>query len=325
MNYLILFAGLAGLLWMYIRWIGKSHKDIPNERSSHEIATPTAGGFILPVAVVAWHFLFQTFDSMFLGCMISLSFISLIDDFKSLPSYLRLIVHFLASGLLSWHLLSASQPIWMIPILIIALAGWMNMFNFMDGINGIAGFYTLVVLTFLWFVNDQIMSFASQDLIYITGISILAFGMFNFRKRALVFAGDIGSITMSFILGYLLISLISTSGNWYYLMFILVFAMDSIVTIFERMIAGENIFKPHRKHLYQYLSNEKGHPHLSVSIAYASLQSLINLGLIYVQFHGSELLLLSYSLGTVLILFLLYFIIKRRVVTGESRKLHLNE
>ena len=159
--------------------------------------------------------------------------------------------------------------------------GWINAMNFMDGINGITVAYALVTVGTLWFINRYQTAFINNELLEYTLIALVVFSMFNFRKRALCFAGDIGSVSIAFVLSFLLISLIITTGQVGYLGFLLIYAIDSVGTIIERLIKRENIFEPHRLHFYQRLANDRKIPHLIISSGYAILQLAINVLVIF--------------------------------------------
>src|SRR5690554_3571612 len=113
------------------------------------------------------------------------------------------------------------------------------------------------------------------------GISCAVFGFFNIRKKAKAFAGDVGSVAMALFLGYFMIKTIILTNNPFYLLFFTVYAVDACFTIFYRLMRKENIFQPHRTHLYQYLANELKVPHVTVSVVYALIQLVLNLLLIY--------------------------------------------
>lgn len=144
----------------------------------------------------------------------------------------------------------------------------------MDGINGITACYSLVVLILLAIVNQRI-NFIDENLIYYSIIATLVFGFFNFRQRAKCFAGDVGSVSIAFIIVFLLCQLIMKTGNIIYLLFLTVYGLDAIWTIIRRLIKRENIFKAHRSHLYQYLANENKTDKLIVSAIYGLIQLFI--------------------------------------------------
>src|SRR5690606_8202141 len=96
------------------------------------------------------------------------------------------------------------------------------------------------------------------------------------RTRAFTFAGDVGSVTMAFLLAWFMISLIFKTGHIEYILFFAVYGLDSAFTIFFRLLRHENILVAHRTHLFQYLSNELKWPHLLVSAIFSILQLIIN-------------------------------------------------
>src|SRR5205823_1126030 len=133
--------------------------------------------------------------------------------------------------------------------------GIINMYNFMDGINGITGAYTLVVLGGLQYVNLNIQPFIKADLIWLPMLASLVFLFFNFRKRAKCFAGDVGSVAVAFWIVFLLFKLIMVSNNWIYILFLSVYGVDAVLTIMHRLMLKQNIFQAHRLHFYQILAN----------------------------------------------------------------------
>ena len=146
----------------------------------------------------------------------------------------------------------------------------------MDGVNGITGLYSLVVLASLLYVNQNIVGFTNEDFIIYPLLASTVFLFFNFRKKAKCFMGDIGSIGIAFwILGLLGLLMIETQ-ELKYLLFLTVYGTDVVLTILERLKLKENIFEAHRRHLYQLFANEKKVSHLLVSTLYAGLQLFIN-------------------------------------------------
>ena len=178
-----------------------------------------------------------------------------------------------------WGLFSLSW--WWIIIALIICTGIINAYNFMDGINGITGGYSLVVLLSLAYINEEVTPFVEQDLIYTVIMSVLVFCFFNFRKKARCFAGDVGSVSIAFILLFLLGKLIIQTGDFSWIILLSVYGVDSVLTIFHRLMLHENIGLPHRKHLYQLMANELRIPHVVVSVIYMVLQFLIVAGLLW--------------------------------------------
>ncbi|MDR9443221.1 MAG: UDP-GlcNAc--UDP-phosphate GlcNAc-1-phosphate transferase, partial [Schleiferiaceae bacterium] len=185
---------------------------------------------------------------------------------------------------------------------------------FMDGINGITAFYALSVLAPLAYLNFSAgEQFFPQSLLYVVGISVWVFSWFNARKRARTFAGDVGSVSMAFILAYLMLQLFLHTGQWAYILFLSVYGVDAVLTIMHRLIKRENIFQAHRSHFYQYLANELAWPHLRVSGLYAILQLLISTLTIWGLQEGWHP---AIFIGLLLGLVVLYVVGKRHMLRG---------
>lgn len=255
--------------------------DKPNERSSHTRITLRGGGVIFYFGALVY-FLTSGFEyPWFMLALTFVAIINFIDDIRSTSQKLRLVFHFSAMALMfyQWGLFSLSW--WWIIIALIICIGIINAYNFMDGINGITGGYSLVVLLSLAYINEEVTPFVEQDLIYTVIMSVLVFCFFNFRKKARCFAGDVGSVSIAFILLFLLGKLIIQTGDFSWIILLSVYGVDSVLTIFHRLMLHENIGLPHRKHLYQLMANELRIPHVAVSVIYMVLQFLIVAGLLW--------------------------------------------
>lgn len=256
--------------------------DKPNQRSSHKTITLRGGGIIFYIAIAYFAILYGFQYPWFLLGLTLITFISFIDDVYNLSSKIRIIFHFSAMALMfiQWDLFSGSMPWWYVVIAFIFCTGIINAYNFMDGINGITGGYSLVVLGALAYINCVVKQFVMPELIYIAIAGCLVFNFFNFRKKAKCFAGDCGSVAMAFIVIFLLGKLIISTGDISYIILLLVYGVDSILTIIHRLMLHENIFEAHRKHAYQIMANELKMPHLVVSLLYMLLQAVIVVGYI---------------------------------------------
>ena len=260
--------------------------DKPNERSSHTRVTLRGGGIIFYFGALAC-FLTSGFEyPLFMLALTLVTFISFVDDIKSTRQVTRLLFHFSAMGLMfcQWGLFSL--PWWWIVIALIICTGIINAYNFMDGINGITGGYSLVVLTALAIINAEIIPFVEGDFIYTVICSVVVFCFFNFRKRAKCFAGDVGSVSIAFILLFLLGKLIIQTGDFSWIVLLSVYGVDSVLTIIHRLMLHENIGLPHRKHLYQLMANELKIPHVVVSSVYMAVQATIIIGYLFCLNHG---------------------------------------
>lgn len=276
MNYILLFVALFAVLSFYIYLAKKLNiTDKPNIRSSHSLVTVRGGGIIFPIGAFAW-FLGSGFQypMFFLGLSI-ISLVSFWDDIFQLSSGVRLTLQFGSVMLLFSEIGFELFPAWILIFAIIVSTGILNTFNFMDGINGITASYSISVLVGLWIVNNFQIEFISNEFIYFIAISVLVFSIFNFRKKAKCFAGDVGSISIAFIVVFMLALLIVKTENLIYILFLSIYGVDSILTIFYRIWSKENIFEAHRKHIYQLMANELKLSHLLISSIYSALQLLI--------------------------------------------------
>ena len=260
--------------------------DKPNERSSHKRITLRGGGVIFLFGMWLYAAFYGFRYPWFLAGLTLIAAISFADDVRSVPNRIRIAVHFAAMLLMFYQLglVSAGQWWYLLPAWIVC-TGIINAYNFMDGINGITGGYSLSVLLPLVVVNAR-GAFIDPQLIWVAVLSVLVFCWFNFRPKARCFAGDVGAVSIAFILLFMLGALILRTGNLWYLVFLVVYGVDSVLTICHRLLLRENIFEAHRKHVYQLIANELKIPHVVVSAIYALLQVVISFGAIYLSVNG---------------------------------------
>jgi len=281
-NYLTVFAFLFVLQLLYFKIADKFNIiDKPNERSSHTKITLRGGGVVFYFGALLF-FLISGFQYPFF--MLGLTLIALVsfaDDVRPISSKLRLPMHFAAMALLFYEWGLFAQPWFFLIIALVLSVGIINAYNFMDGINGITGAYSITVLLALLFVNTQQHVFVDNRLIYIMLLAVMVFNVFNFRKKARCFAGDVGSVTIAFFIVFLIGKLIIATGNFTYILFLGVYGVDSVLTIIHRIKLKENIFEAHRKHAYQLMANELKIPHLYVSLFYGLLQLVLSIAVVY--------------------------------------------
>lgn len=279
--------------------------DKPNLRSSHKTVTLRGGGVIFLFGAWIFWLLFGLQYSWFILGLTLAGIISFYDDIKSLPDSLRLVVQFTAMGLMFYQLgILNWQDWWIVIVALIVCVGIINAYNFMDGINGITGGYSVAVLVPLIYLNKE-FGFIAPSYLYVTGLSLLVFCFFNFRKRAKCFAGDVGSISIAFILLFALGLLILQTGDFAYIVFIAVYGADTILTIVHRIKLHEKLGEAHRKHAYQIMANELKVPHVNVSILYMALQLAISFGMIFIPLnHYIYLGIIIIALGTTYVVFM---------------------
>ena len=276
--------------------------DKPNERSSHSSIVLRGGGIIFLIGVLVWAVAvlcggfgvgLEVYPWFLLAVTLAAG-ISFVDDVRSLPDSVRLVVQFVAMGLLILQLFLSSKEegllggsnllinVVFVIVALIVCVGATNIYNFMDGINGITAGYSIAVLLPLLLMNRD-EGFMSDSFLVVSLISVLVFSFFNFRPRgkAKCFAGDVGSVGIAFILLFAIGMLIVRTGDVTWLIFLLVYGVDGCLTICHRILLHENLGEAHRKHAYQLMANELKMPHPLVSLIYMVLQLLVSLGFIY--------------------------------------------
>lgn len=306
MFYLIIFIILLFLELIYFKLAYHFNIiDKPNLRSSHSSIVLRGGGIIFLLAVWLYTaFLGLEYPWFILGLSL-IAIVSFIDDIRSLPDSVRLVVQFISMFLMFYQFgILNLHDWWIVIVALIVCVGIINAYNFMDGINGITGGYSIAVLLPLMYLNTKI-PFISQSFLYVVGLSLVVFCFFNFRKKAKCFAGDVGSISIAFILLFALGLLILKTQNFSYIVFLAVYGADSILTICHRIQLHENLGQAHRKHAYQLLANELKISHTAVSSLYMILQIIISAGLIFLPINNYIYLgLVILLLGTIYVIFM---------------------
>jgi UDP-N-acetylmuramyl pentapeptide phosphotransferase/UDP-N-acetylglucosamine-1-phosphate transferase len=311
MIYIALLLVLLGIELLYFKIADKYNIiDKPNSRSSHTTITLRGGGIIFPIAMIIAFFLGYVSWPVTLAVVL-VAVVSFIDDIKPLSQLPRFASHVLAVGLVFYDFPVFSGALWVLPIVFVLMIGWINAFNFMDGINGITVLYALTAIVSFSFLS---INHSSLPLLITMGLSCFVFGLFNVRKKAKTFAGDVGSISMALFLGYFMIKTIVDSGQLGYILFFSIYGIDAIITIINRLLKKENIFEPHRSHLYQYLANEMGYSHILISIIYAGLQLGINAFVINMDLKGN---LTLFFMGGFLVLLTVIYLLVRNFVTRK--------
>ena len=281
--------------------------DKPNERSSHTRITLRGGGIIFYLGALVY-FLTNHFEyPWFILALTLITFISFVDDIRSTSQGLRLVFHFTAMALMFYQWGLFSLPWWTVFVALIVCTGIINAYNFMDGINGITGGYSLIVLLALAFVNMQMVHFVEGYLIYTMLCAVLVFNLFNFRKKAKCFAGDVGSVSIAFVVLFLIGKLIIRTGDFSWIVLLAVYGVDSVLTIIHRLMLHENIGLPHRKHLYQLMANELKIPHVVVSLIYMMSQAVVIVGYLLIPGNGY-----CYLMGAIIVLSVVYVLFMKK-------------
>ena len=169
-----------------------------------------------------------------------------------------------------------------VAIALIVCVGATNIYNFMDGVNGITAGYSFAVLIPLMLINMRVR-FVESSFLVVMLLAVLVFSFFNFRPRgkAKCFAGDVGSVGMAIIVLFAIGMLIVRTGDITWLIFLLVYGVDGCLTICHRIMLHEKLGEAHRKHAYQLMANELKMGHTLVSAIYMALQLAVSLGFIF--------------------------------------------
>ena len=322
MMYALMFVLLLVAELLYFRIADKFNIiDKPNERSSHSSIVLRGGGVIFSLAMVAWVVMMVVqgewsvvagYMPFLVGLMV-VAVVSFVDDVISLPDSVRLVAQFGAMALMFWSMgIMQWNMWWVVLIALVVCVGATNVINFMDGVNGITAGYSLAVLLPLMLLNRS-MGFVDSSFLIVAIIGVLVFCLFNFRPKgkAKCFAGDVGSISIAFIMLFAIGRLVVQTQDVTYLIFLLVYGVDGCLTICHRILLHENLGEAHRKHAYQLMANELKIGHVKVSLVYMVLQLAVSLGFIYlcpdtVPAHW------GYLIGSGLVLAVAYVLFKKK-------------
>ncbi len=256
-------------------------------------------------------------DWRFLAGLLLVSVISFIDDLGHVKSFIRFLGQAIAIGLLLWQLQWMDLGwVWAILALIIS-AGVLNAYNFMDGINGITGGYSLVAVLSLFYINNYQVEFTSNSLLVTLLMALLVFNFFNFRKKAVCFAGDVGSVSIAFIIIFFILKLIVLTSNPAFIMLLAIYGVDSVLTIIHRLTKKENIFEAHCSHLFQMMVSHGKYAHLQVSLLYMIVQLFIN-SMIVLSLGQSIPFQVFLSLAILLVLAVVYVATKRYFLAAKK-------
>jgi UDP-N-acetylmuramyl pentapeptide phosphotransferase/UDP-N-acetylglucosamine-1-phosphate transferase len=267
----VLASGLVGLLlsW-YVFVSSRVVTDQATSRSLHQGQAVTGGGLWMFVPVALFMIWQQSaFVPAYLLMLMTL--LGFADDHHDLSFKPRLLIQWLIAMVCLYYF--DYQPGWFWLFLTVALIWWLNLFNFMDGANGMAGLHALVLLLFYACLNPAAV--ALQQLIYSALGVVLVFLFFNLVLRRL-FMGDSGSLPLAFLLAVLAFGSIAEGLLSYHQVALIhaVFITDATLTLLVRLKAGENITQAHASHLYQRIIKSNV-SHVLVSLGYALITAAL--------------------------------------------------
>lgn len=281
---------LSGAGTLGIRELMKSMAVLrePNARDNHDVATPSGGGLAVMIAVIGF-FVVSDVDAYIILALLLLVAVSFADDVMNLSALLRMVVHVVAAFFM---VITIQQPVlhglvppqYEFPVLVAVIVWFMNIYNFMDGIDEITSIQTVSIMgaiISLGVVFPSLPNSLSIDSIIVL-CSVLGFWYFN-RHPATIFMGDSGSITLGATIAWLLM-LLSAEGYWMIaLMLPAYYVVDSSITLLKRLLTGQKVWQAHSQHAYQaVVRGGRSHCRAAYSVA---LYNMVVIGLVYLSIY----------------------------------------
>jgi UDP-N-acetylmuramyl pentapeptide phosphotransferase/UDP-N-acetylglucosamine-1-phosphate transferase len=315
-----------GILSFILTWLIKLYavrnnmEVVPNDRSLHDMPTPKGGGIAI---ILTWYtgILILFFSGiierdLFLALLsgILLAIVSLIDDIRGLRPGIRLIVQFL-TAILAFYFLKGLRPLIIpeisfnynyvvYPIAIVGMVWFINLFNFMDGVDGFASLEAIIICSVIFVFT---WSLASILLI----ACITGFLYWNWPKAS-IFMGDVGSTQLGFILVvfgiYYHNAFEFSILNW--IMLTSPFWFDATITLFRRWRNGEKLSEAHRKHVYQRMV-QAGSSHERVNVYLLYINMFINL--LIILYRESKILQIPLFVLSLIFFYLIAKYVDRKV------------
>ncbi|BAU11414.1 glycosyl transferase family 4 [Leptolyngbya sp. NIES-3755] len=300
LSFLLASGSLSFLLVASIKqYLSRFLLDIPNDRSSHTQPTPRGGGLGFVVAFALTSVGFALLDWQSVGsrdvlsiwtALIPLVIVGIFDDRGDVPARIRYLVQLSAAGIAIAIYGAFPQP-WLsqfgmvgiaiaIGLTAIGMTALINFYNFMDGLDGLVAGVSAVQLTYLAIEINQ-------PILLLLVVALLGFLWWNWSP-AKIFMGDVGSTVLGATIAIALLHQENTIQAWSSLAITLPLIADAIYTLVRRLIRKENIFKPHRTHLYQRLQ-QSGWSHAQVATAYILATIGIALNLHFFEATGAVL------------------------------------
>ncbi len=292
----------ALLLEYLVEWTSRRMRwfALPNERSFHAEPTPSIGGLAIVIPVLAYLGYVSAAgvaaaQGLLLGAGL-LAVVGLRDDLKELSSAFRFACQILAVALVLWYL-ALPWPWLALLVTGVALLWHVNLFNFMDGIDGIAGSQCLIYCLGVLLLAGDLAGWLGELNWLLAGVSI-GFLVFNWPP-ARIFMGDVGSGFLGLLLAVIAVevarqeylplvaSLILLAGFWF----------DASYTLCVRMMSGQKFVQAHRSHLYQHLAAKKGHRWTTLVYAAFGVIWLLPLAAISANFPQLDVAWLALSIS----------------------------
>lgn len=270
--------------WLARGRVSRIALDEPNARSLHDTPVPRSGGIGLLLGVAAgWTYAAPYLPWAFWTALLLLIMVSLLDDLRGLSAALRLAIHLLAAALAAPMLISGHESILLLAVVVLAI-GWMcNLYNFMDGSDGLAG--GMAVCGFLVYATAAWLAGSIQFALLNLAVAAAAAGflLYNFHP-ARIFLGDAGAVPLGFLAAaFGITGWLQQDWTWWFpLLVFSPFIVDASTTLTRRLLSGARVWEAHRDHYYQRLV-QLGLGHRGTAIAEYALMALCGITALWVM------------------------------------------
>lgn len=315
------FASTVTLIWLVLHFnLSFNIQDQPNKRSLHNKSMPRTGGIIfIPIILLMWLILDIDTPLYLSLTIISLLAISFLDDIRSIPAVVRLIFH-ITSALIFILYLDINLNFFYLAIIVLFLVWMSNLFNFMDGSDGMAagmaviGFCSYAIASYM----EGEFSFALENGIIM--MCSLGFLLFNFSPSK-IFMGDVGSISLGFLAGAM--GIIGWQKEiwafWFPILIFSPFIIDATMTLLKRILNKEKFWLAHRGHYYQRLIL-LGLSHKKTALISYVVMASVSIISLYINFvHNYESILIIIFLGYFLSMFYIDIIWKNYLLNNKGK------
>lgn len=248
-------ATLVTVWWLVRSRLSTFALDLPNQRSLHQTPVPRTGGIAIHIGILlAWATTTSHLPFLLWFALAILLAVSFLDDVRGMPAIGRLAVHLLVAGALAASLVLEDYGVIGVIIAAFALAWMANIYNFMDGSDGLAGGMAAFGFSFYgiagWLAGSTVFALLN----FSVAAAAAAFLVFNFHP-ARIFMGDVGSVPLGFLAAaFGIIGWLQRDWAWWFpLLVFSPFIVDASLTLARRLVRGERIWEAHRDHYYQRL------------------------------------------------------------------------
>ena len=296
-----------------------SIKDIPNQRSLHTRPVPRFGGVALMAGVVLGFAALNGQTWPIILPVLLLTAVSFVDDIRGLSPIFRFLIHFLAAGVFAVGMFASDSPLLLLAAIVIAVVWMLNLYNFMDGADGLAGGMTMIGFSVYGLQALVHAEPGLSTLSFCIAASAAAFLFYNFNP-ARVFMGDVGAVPLGFLAAAL--GLWGWHENLWQLWFpVLVFSpfvIDASVTLLKRLFRGEKVWEAHKEHYYQQLV-QLGWGHKKTAIAEYLLMGAAGLSALWMS-SQSAIIQTSVLCIWLLVYLAIALSIERALVSREAQE-----